>query len=388
MIGYQQFGGTWGERASLAQDTLRGKPAGGIPSWMVHTMDIAFMEQYVGVPAGDFARDPEGVYLKFQHKAGACFIDQWIPRNPLSMGRHGYEASTQRSATTGAERIIRDGIEIDSPEAVIEHMEKVVWPQRQREIDAFEQGSTALRDTLINQEMAIQRLFGPNLLKGPYSEGFQSFPGLRYGTYGYANYFMAYALYPEVMEKDFAQQADLAVRKNRLAAQVIVEADLPPLIRLDHDMADSRGTLVNLRSLDAIWFPHFIRSIQPFLDAGIRLIWHCDGNLMQMVPRLLDCGIRGFQGFQYEDGMDYQAICRMQDREGEPLFIIAGVSVTRTLPFGTADDVRREMRWLVDNGPRSGLMLGPSSSITPGVTHENLRAFIEGLQHYREHGRE
>jgi hypothetical protein len=388
MSGYQPFGGTWGERSNLAQHTLEGKPARGIPSWMVHTMDISFMEQYVGAAAGDFGRDPEGVYLKFQHKAGACFIDQWIPRNPLTMGKHGYEASTQRGATTGAERIVRDGVEIDSPEAVIEHMEKVVWPQRQREVDTFERARAALRDKLINQEAAIQRLFGPNLLKGPYAEGFQAFPALRYSTYGYSNYFMAYALYPEVMEKDFAQQADLAILKNHLAAEVIVEADLPRLIRLDHDMADSRGALVNIRSLDAIWFPHFSRAIRPFLDAGVRLIWHCDGNLMQMVPRLLDCGIRGFQGFQYEDGMDYEGICRMKDRDGEPLFVIAGVSVTRTLPFGSTDDVRREMRWLVDNGPRSGLMLGPSSSITPGVPHENLRAFIEGLQYYQRHGRQ
>ncbi len=151
---------------------------------------------------------------------------------------------------------------------------------------------------------------------------------------------------------------------------------------------DSRGTLVSIRSLDEIWLPQFARAIQPFLDAGIRLVWLCDGNLMQMVPRLIECGIGGFQGFQYEDGMDYERICRMTDGDGNGLFIIAGVSVTRTLPFGTVADVRTEMRWLVDNGPSVGLMLGPSSSIAPGVPHENLLAFVEGLHYYRQHGRE
>ena len=74
------------------------------------------------------------------------------------------------------------------------------------------------------------------------------------------------------------------------------------------------------------------------------MIWHCDGNLMQMVPRLLDAGLHGFQGFQYENGMDYERICQMKSCEGDSLIIIAGVSVTRTLPQGTPDDVRREMR--------------------------------------------
>ena len=232
----------------------------------------------------------------------------------------------------------------------------------------------------------MQKQFGMNILKGPYN-GFFTFPGFLYGLYGYTNYFLAYALYPEVVEKGFALYADAAARHNRIAARAIIEGHLPKLVRLDHDMADSRGTLVNIQSLDRLWLPHFSRSIQPFLDANIRLIWHCDGNLMQLIPRLLEAGIGGFQGFQYEDGMDYVNICKMKTRDGENLFIIAGISVTTTLPFGTPADVVREMKWLVDQGPENGLMLGCSSSITPGVPLKNLRTLIEGFAHYRMYGR-
>jgi len=123
------------------------------------------------------------------------------------------------------------------------------------------------------------------------------------------------------------------------------------------------------------------------LKAGIRLLWHCDGNLMKMVPRLIEAGIGGFQGFQYEDGMDYIKICGMKTRDGAPLMIWAGVSVTRTLPWGTSDDVTKEMKWLVDNGPRVGLVLGGSSSMAPGVPLANIRAMIAGRTYYRTHGR-
>jgi uroporphyrinogen decarboxylase len=152
-------------------------------------------------------------------------------------------------------------------------------------------------------------------------------------------------------------------------------------------MADSRGTLVDIKSLDRIWFPQFARAIEPFLAAGIRLIWHCDGNLMQMVPRLLEAGLGGFQGFQYEDGMDYEKIVRMKDRDGNPLFIIAGCSVTRTLPHGTSEDVKRELKWVVDKGPPVGLMLGATSSIAPNTNRDNVLTFIEGLKYYQKHGR-
>ncbi len=142
-----------------------------------------------------------------------------------------------------------------------------------------------------------------------------------------------------------------------------------------------------METLDRLWFPHFARAIQPFHAAGIRLIWHCDGNLMDMVPRLLEVGIGGFQGFQYEDGMDYEKICQLKTLNGDDLLIIAGVSVTRTLPHGTPADVKREIDWLVDKGPKTGLMLGCSSSIAPGVPLENRRALLDGLAHYRNNGR-
>ena len=152
-------------------------------------------------------------------------------------------------------------------------------------------------------------------------------------------------------------------------------------------MADSRGTLVDIKSLDKIWFPHFARCLEPLLKSDVKLIWHCDGNLSQMVPRFLDVGLSGFQGFQYEENMDYEKICSMKTRHGNSLLIIAGVSVTRTLPHGRTDDVKREMNWLVEKGPKTGLFLGCCSTITPGVPWENIQTLIEGLKYYMEHGR-
>lgn len=85
--------------------------------------------------------------------------------------------------------------------------------------------------------------------------------------------------------------------------------------------------------------------------------------------------------------MDYERICKMTTRDGDGLFIVGGVSVTTTIPRGTPDDVRRQLKWLVDNGPKTGLVLGPSSSVTPGAPIENIRTLIEGFAYYRQYGR-
>ena len=370
------------QTAQLALDTILQKPTSGIPSWLIYIMEHSHIERIAGVQPGDYKKDPERTYLAFQRAAGTCLLDQYIPENPLTMGDQGYE-NAEKGATTGAEQIVLDGMLLDSPEAVVEHMERFVFPRLQKAVAQFDEDKRVKE--ILENEAAIQEKLGPSILKSGY--GFIKFPCFAYGAYGYANYFMAYALYPEVMEKHFSLQADLALLNNRAAARAYTEGDLAPLYRLDHDMADSRGTLVDVKSLDKIWFPHFARCLAPMLKTNVRMIWHCDGNLMQMVPRLLEVGIRGFQGFQYEAGMDYEKICSMKTKDGKDLVIIAGVSVTRTLPMGTPHDVKRELAWLVEKGPKTGLFLGGSSSITPGVPWENVETLIEGLKYYREHGR-
>jgi hypothetical protein len=370
------------ESAQLALDTILQKPTKGIPSFFVNVMEHDHIDRIAGVPPGTYRRKPEQTYITMQRNLGICLLDQYIWNNPLSMGSDGFEGAAH-GATTGAEEIVLDGIVIDSPEAVVEHMEKVVFPRLAEQANAFDEDAEVRR--IVDLESTIQAKLGPAILKSGHA--FIGFPGLAYGTYGYVNYFSAYALYPEVMEKYFSLQADCCAARNRAAARAYAEGNLPPLYRLDHDMADSRGTLVSIASLDKIWFPHFARALEPMLKTGVKIIWHCDGNLMEMVPRLLDCGFCGFQGFQYEDGMDYEKICGMKTRDGESPIIVAGVSVTRTLPMGTPSDVKHEMRFLADHGPKTGLFLSASSSVAPGVPWENMKTFWDGLLYYREHGR-
>ncbi len=372
---------TLGDSAQLAWDTIQQKPVDGIPSWAILPLEHRMIDRIAGVPEGTYANNPEPTYIKMQQAAGTCMVDQYIPLNPLTISDQGYEDNTEKSATTGLETVELDGMIIDSPEAVIEHIENFIFPKLKEKL---EQNFDAETEIIITREQEIQKKLGSNILKVPYQA---KFPMLLYNQYGYTNFFMAFALYPEMMEKLFSLQADTAVKMNQARLQAIRGANLPPLLRLDHDMADSRSTLADIKVLDDIWFPHFARAIKPLTDSGVKLIWHCDGNLMQMVPRLLECGLNGFQGFQYEDGMDYEKICKMKDRNGNSLIIIGGVSVTTTLPHGSPGDVKKEIDWLVANGPETGLFLGGSSSIAPGVSWNNLQTMLEGFKYYRTHGK-
>ena len=371
------------ENAQLALDTIQLKPTRGIPSFIFHVLKHAYIERLAGVGEGEYKKDPVRVYRQLQQNVGTCLMDQWIPDNPLSMTDQGYGDDAARGATTGAEQIVCDGIRITDPDDVVEHLERVEFPRLQAAIRDFDE--TARVKAILTAEAETQRVIGPTMLKSGYR--FASFPAFGYGRYGYVNYFSAYGLYPEVMERHFSLQADYWLANNRAAARAYREGQLPPVYRLDHDMADSRGTLVDIQSLDRIWFPHFARCIEPLVAQGVRLVWHTDGNMMEMMPRLIEVGVKGFQGFQWECGMDFARMAAMKTREGEDLVFFAGLSSTDgVLRLGTTADVTRKLRWLVETGPRTGLFIS-SMGIYPDMPWENVRTYVEGIQYYRTHGR-
>jgi hypothetical protein len=267
--------GPLSENVQLAWDTIMQEPTQGIPSWLLHPMEHAHIERLAGAQPGEYARDPERVYLAMQRAVGTCLLDQFIPDNPLTMGAHGYE-NPERGATTGAEELMLDGTRIESPESVVEHLERFEFPRLRRMIAEFDEESWV--DGIIQSEAEIQRKLGPTILKS--GHGFVAFPGLAYTTYGYVPYFTALGVYPEVMERHFALQADLALLVNGAAARAYhrgrATAALPTRPR--------HGRLAWAVGQPARPRPPVVSAfrplLQPLLETGVRLIWHCDGNLM------------------------------------------------------------------------------------------------------------
>ena len=365
----------FGTNAKRAYDCINRKETSGIPTGLLHIMEHSVIERIAKASPGDYKKDPHGVYVKMLQNAGVSMVDQYLAENPLRIGDKGHENISQNTS------IVLDGILIDSPESVIEHIERYKIPQLIKSIEEFNPASCA--QSVINAESRTQQLLGDDILKAGY--GNIIFPYLSYAAYGYENYFMAYALYPEVIDKYFTLQGVYAKKNNKAVVDAFITAGLPKYHRLDHDMASSRGLLVDWHSLERAWYPAFIESISPAVKADFTLLWHCDGNLMEMVPYLLEAGVNGFQGFQYEDGMDYIKICSLRAKDKKSMVIQAGVSVTRELPLGAPADVSKQIKFLVENGPKTGLFLSFSSSCTPGVPFENIKTALEGFEYYRTH---
>ena len=93
-----------------------------------------------------------------------------------------------------------------------------------------------------------------------------------------------------------------------------------------------------------------------------------------VVDDFIAIGFSGFQGFQYELGVDPYDLKQRRSRLGEEMLFFAGLSVSRTLPFGTPDDVRDEVDYFLDfTDGGKGLFLVTSNVTGVEVPPANLR---------------
>ena len=205
--------------------------------------------------------------------------------------------------------------------------------------------------------------------------------------WGYTNYLSALKLYPEIMEKYFAYGGENGRLYNMAVAHAIKKYGLAPYVYTGDDICYNEGPLCSIEMLDKLYFPHLAHAVQPLHDAGIGIIWHSDGNILPVIDQLLNLvGVAGFQGFQEETGCTLEKIAEKRTRDNEKLILWGSLSVTTTLPFGTVEDVKKDIeRCFRVAAPGGGFGLASTSSILPETPLDNI---ITIFQYGQDFGRE
>ena len=154
------------------------------------------------------------------------------------------------------------------------------------------------------------------------------------------------------------------------------------LIFTADDLGQQNGLLMSLDMWEKRIKPHHVRINELIHEHGARAIYHTDGAVMGAVPGLIDMGIDVLQALQFDaKGMDPRLL---KERHGTRLCFEGGVSVQRTLPFGTPESVREEVEERISVlGRNGGYILGPSHAIQAGTPVENILALFQTAVEYR-----
>ena len=106
----------------------------------------------------------------------------------------------------------------------------------------------------------------------------------------------------------------------------------------------------------------------------VHVIRHTDGNCVSVIKDFIDIGVDVLNPVQ-PDCMDPAEVKKSY---GERIALYGGISVQETLPFGSVDDVVKEVEQRIRTcAPGGGFIIAPSNDIMEDVRVENALALYE-----------
>jgi len=126
----------------------------------------------------------------------------------------------------------------------------------------------------------------------------------------------------------------------------------------------------------------FKRYIDIGHQSGCKVAHHTCGYVKPLIPDFIECGLDILNPLQPEvRGLDLRAI---KKEFGDRISFHGGISIQRTMPYGTAEDVRDEVRQRVDALARDGgYILCTAHDIQADTPTVNIAALFAA---YREFG--
>jgi uroporphyrinogen decarboxylase len=143
------------------------------------------------------------------------------------------------------------------------------------------------------------------------------------------------------------------------------------------DWGHQRGLLMGAGLWRELIGPRVRKMYALVKSRGKRVFIHSCGKVDELFADLIESGLDVFNPFQPEV-IDVDEAKR---RYGDRLSFYGGISTQRTLPFGSTNDVKEEVRRLLDRiGKNGGYIASPAHDVPRDAKPENIAAMIEILQ--------
>jgi uroporphyrinogen-III decarboxylase len=119
----------------------------------------------------------------------------------------------------------------------------------------------------------------------------------------------------------------------------------------------------------------FIGSLKS-INPRLKVAYHSDGQIYPIIPDLIEVGVDVLNPVQPRS-MDP---ARLKRDFGDSLCFWGSIDEQGTLPFGSPDDVRREVQERLDTiGRDGGLIIGPTHHVQLDTPVENLLALVDAV---------
>lgn len=216
-------------------------------------------------------------------------------------------------------------------------------------------------------------------LENPMVELFQSQTKVR----GYENFFSDLLIEPEMAAYMMAKTGELLEDYFERALREL--ADFPLIVRLSDDLGSQNSLLLSTdcyRSMIKPLHKKLIASIKKHAKNEVKIFFHTDGAIKELIPDFIDIGVDILNPIQYScTGMDSAELKRTFGKDLS--FWGGGIDTQTSFRTGTAaqikDEVRRQMELLAPGG---GFVFSQIHNFQKGTEPEKFWAVWDAVKEY------
>lgn len=264
-----------------------------------------------------------------------------------------------------------------NPEDNLEEFQRV----SKAELDYYRRETERYRNSkrAVVLEVGGSALGGAGVVPGP---GLKDPKGIRTVT----GWMMAPLLYPEYTAEVFDRQSDIAIENWKQYYEIIGDA-ADVIYICGTDFGNQRARMCSAEVFDEYYKPYYSK-MNRWLhkNTSWKTLKHTCGAVFDVILQLIESGFDAVNPVQCSAaGMEPR---RLKDTYGDRiLFWGAGVDTQKTLPFGTAEEVRGQVlercEVFSDNG---GFIFASIHCIQCGTPLENIVAMIDAVHEFnRDH---
>lgn len=192
---------------------------------------------------------------------------------------------------------------------------------------------------------------------------------------GMDNLLMDFYMHPEFAKELLKKIADYNIQQVREALKYDIDA-----IYFGDDWGMQNGLLMGYDCWKEFIYPELKRMYGFVRENKKFVLIHSCGDVDELFDDLVEIGVNCFNPFQPEV-MNIHELFRKYRKK---LSFWGGLSIQRTLPFGTKEEVIEESKRLLNEGREGGYIFSPSHAVEGDVPVENLIAFIETAKEQRK----
>jgi uroporphyrinogen-III decarboxylase len=197
------------------------------------------------------------------------------------------------------------------------------------------------------------------------------------------NLMVDYYMHPEEVHRLLSALCDLYCRSIEHATKLLQ----PDGFWGSDDLGHQTQAMMRAETFDEFLKPYYVRLGKALKRNHLHFWLHSCGNNTPLLPSLIDAGVDMFHPVQ-KHTMDERAIARAY---GDRLGFWSGFDVQHTLREASPDDVRAEVRFLVDTFDQAGggMAIAAGNGNVAGTPFENIDAFLsEAVQYGEKHRRQ